>query len=97
MDKRSSEQKFHKSITVTFLCEKIGVVALAQPCPMAGRLAGSLADEMLQHLEIFKPGARDLWPRAPGFLKLFWFMRRYVCVCVCMCVSVCLCVHPRGQ
>ena len=23
-------------------------------------------------------------PRAPGFLKLFWFARRYVCVCVCV-------------
>ena len=28
-------------------------------------------------------------PRMPGFLKLFWFARRYVCVC--------LCTHPRGH
>ena len=37
---------------------------------------------------IFKPGARGLRPRAPGFLKLLWFVRRYVCVCMCMCVCV---------
>ena len=44
---------------------------------------------------IFKPGARGLWPRAPGFLKLFWSACRYACVCVCVCV--CLCVRPRGH
>ena len=32
---------------------------------------------------IFKPGVRSLWPRAPGFLKLLWLVRRYVCMCVC--------------
>ena len=32
---------------------------------------------------LFKPGARSRRPRAPGFLKLLWFARRYVCVCVC--------------
>ena len=35
-------------------------------------------------------------PHAPGFLKLLWFSRRYVCVCVracvCVCVRVCVCV-----
>ena len=46
---------------------------------------------------VFKPGARVLRPRAPGFLKLLWFARRYVCVCVCMCVCLCLCVRPRGH
>ena len=30
---------------------------------------------------IFKPGARGLLPHMPGFLKLLWFVRRYVCVC----------------
>ena len=40
-------------------------------------------------------------PRAPGFLKLFWFMCWYVCVsvCLCICVSVYLCVcasAPEG-
>ena len=34
---------------------------------------------------IFKPGARGRRPLAPGFLKLLWFARRYVCVCVCVC------------
>ena len=35
--------------------------------------------------QVFKPHA---WPsRAPGFLKLHWFTRRYACVCVCVCVS----------
>ena len=29
---------------------------------------------------------------APGFLKLLWFERQYVCVCVC--VSVCVSVRP---
>ena len=41
---------------------------------------------------VFKPGAHGLRPRAPGFLKLFWFARWYVCVCVC--VSVCLPLRP---
>ena len=40
---------------------------------------------------IIKPGARSRRPRAPGFLKLLWFARRYVCVCVCVCV----CPPPR--
>ena len=31
--------------------------------------------------------ARAAEGRAPGFLKLFWFARRYVCVCVSVCVS----------
>ena len=35
---------------LSFLCEKTEAVALAQP----GLTAGSLADEMLLHLEIFK-------------------------------------------
>ena len=39
---------------ITFLWEKTGAIALAQPGPTVGRLAGSLADEMLLHLEIFK-------------------------------------------
>ena len=46
----------------------------------------------LQHFEgtnIFKPGARGLRPRAPGFLKLLWSTCRYACVCVC--------VRPRGH
>ena len=29
---------------------------------------------------IFKPGARGQRPRVPGFLKLLWFARWYVCV-----------------
>ena len=29
---------------------------------------------------IFKPSTCGLWPFAPGFLKLLWFMCRYVCV-----------------
>ena len=36
----------------------------------------------------FKPGACSLWLCAPGFLKLLWFARRYVCVSVC---------PPRGH
>ena len=36
--------------------------------------------------QIFKPGMHSLWPCVPGFLKLLWFMRQYVC----------LCVHLRG-
>ena len=32
-------------------------------------------------LTFVKPGARGRRPRAPGFLKLLWFARRYVCVC----------------
>ena len=32
---------------------------------------------------IIKPGARGRRPRAPGFLKLLWFARRYVCMFVC--------------
>ena len=35
---------------LSFLCEKTGAVVLAQP----GLTAGSPADEMLLHLEIFK-------------------------------------------
>ena len=35
---------------LSFLCEKTGAVALAQP----GLMASSPADEMLLHLEIFK-------------------------------------------
>ena len=34
-----------------------------------------------------KPGVRSLQLRVPGFLKLFWFARQYVC----------LRVHPRGH
>ena len=48
---------------------------------------------LISHL--FKPGARSLWPCAPGFLKLLWSTRRHACVChvcVCVSVSVCLCV-----
>ena len=37
-DKCSSEQQFHKSVAVIFLCEKTGAVALVQPGLMAGRL-----------------------------------------------------------
>ena len=54
----------------------------------------------IQHLcPVFKPGIRGLWPRMPGFLKLFRpqmlvclracvGMFVYVCVCVCVCVCV---------
>ena len=38
---------------LSLLCEKTGAVALAQPGLMAGWQAGSQADEMLLHLEIF--------------------------------------------
>ena len=34
-----------------------------------------------------KPGARNLWLHAPGFLKSFLFARRYLSVCVSICVS----------
>ena len=44
----SLEQQFHKSVAVTFLCEKTGVVALAQPG------LGRQADKMLLHLKIFR-------------------------------------------
>ena len=44
--------------------------------------------------EIFKLGVRGRM-RAPGFLKLLWFSRQYVCVCVCVCVRVCVCVCVR--
>ena len=44
---------------------------------------------------IVKPGARGRRPRAPGFLKLLWFARRYVCVCMCVCVCVSVCPPPR--
>ena len=54
MDKCSSEQQFCKSVAVTFLCEKTGAIALAQPGLIAGRQAGSQADKMLLHLEISK-------------------------------------------
>ena len=37
---------------------------------------------------VFKPGARGLQPRVPGFLKLMRLPHQHVCVCVC--VSVCL-------
>ena len=40
-----------------------------------------------------KPGMRSRKPRAPGFLKLLWFVCWYVCVCVC----VYLCVRPLGH
>ena len=30
---------------------------------------------------IFKPGAHGQRQCAPGFLKLLWFARQYVCVC----------------
>ena len=30
--------------------------------------------------------------RAPGFLKLLWLVRQYVCVCAYVCVCVCVCV-----
>ena len=29
---------------------------------------------------VFKPGACSLRQHAPGFLKLLWFVHRYVCV-----------------
>ena len=32
-------------------------------------------------MAVFKPGARGLRLRKPGFLKLLWFARRYVCMC----------------
>ena len=37
----------------------------------------------------FKLGAHGQRLRAPGFLKLLWFARWYVCVS--------LCVHPQGH
>ena len=39
---------------------------------------------------IFKPGVHGLRLHVPGFLKLLWFVCRYVCV------FVCLCVRPQG-
>ena len=36
-----------------------------------------------------KPGVRGLWPRVPGFLKLFlsacWYARVCMCACACVC------------
>ena len=35
--------------------------------------------------QLFEPGTR--WPQAgaPGFLKLIWFTRTYVCACLFVC------------
>ena len=41
---------------------------------------------------IVKPDTRGLRPRVPGFLKLLWLTRRYVCTCVCLSV----CPPPRA-
>ena len=54
MDKCSSEKGFVNPLQLPFLCEKIGALALMQLGLMAGRQAGSPADKMLLHLEIFK-------------------------------------------
>ena len=43
MDKRFSEQRFRKSDTITFMCEKTGALAIVKPGLMAGRQAGSPA------------------------------------------------------
>ena len=34
-----------------------------------------------------KPSACGLWQCSPGFLKLLWFARRYVCLSVCLSIS----------
>ena len=39
-------------------------------------------------LILIKPGASNLWLRAPGFLKLLRFARQYVRVCVSVCVCL---------
>ena len=60
-----------------------------------GNIASKAIDQsnrlfsITQRKFIFKPGMR-VQPRAPGFLKLLWFTRRYVCVCLSVCLSVCL-------
>ena len=43
----------------------------------------SLVTYKLKDLGIFKPGVHSLRPFVPGFLKLLWFVHRYVCVCLC--------------
>ena len=45
---------FVNLLEFTFLCKKTGTVALVQPGLTAGGQAGSQADKMLLHLEIFK-------------------------------------------
>ena len=47
-----------------------------------------LLDIYFMDAGVFKPGACGLRPCVPGFLKLLWFVRWYVCAC--MCVSVCV-------
>ena len=50
----------------------------------------SLAQELHYHkfyvaLFVFIFNCVYCWPRAPGFLKLFWFARQYVCVSLSVC------------
>ena len=49
--------------------------------------------DIICFFKIIKPGVRGRRPCAPGFLKLLWFARWYVCVCVCVCVCVYVCVY----
>ena len=43
-------------------------------------------DPILQ-VNVFKPGTRGLWLHEPGFLKLFWFAHRCMCVCTLKAIN----------
>ena len=66
--------------------------AKLKPSKLVVTIDNPLADLLIRQTFLNQARAAAA-PRTPGFLKLLWLARRYVCVCVCL--SVCLCIGPQ--